>query len=337
MTVAAPAATRWSLVLPDGQQVPLRAEGVRLGREQGSCDVLLPSGKVSRTHAVVWIDEQGNPWVRDLGSANGTSVDGERITERQLRDGSTLTLGDMSVRVERASPGMQSGGHVIGDQGFVFGPTSTWARSQDLPAAAPVFDREAAMPELPEGPAPVFHDVDEGGSGGLGKLAVLTAILMLGAIVFFDISSSKVQKEVDELEKKSDLVTNRSESMRLRETHHLVDIGELQAQPVALCNGGSVPLTVDFLTGAVPVANPVPGGHVIDAFDSRLAKFNCKVAPLTIPAGGKVGLQQIHAAWSDACKLPETGYFLSAGGRAGAQEWTRAQLLTRQDPCLHLP
>src|SRR2546423_12637079 len=182
MTVAAPAAARWNLLLPDGQQVPLRVEGVRLGREQGSCDVLRPSGKVSRSHAVVWIDEQGNPWVRDLGSANGTSVDGERITERQLHDGSLVTLGDVQVRVERAasadgrdaraSGSQPLANSVIGDQGFVFGPTSTWSRVQDLPAASPVFDREAAMPELPEGPAEqVWHDVDEGG-GGLGKIAV---------------------------------------------------------------------------------------------------------------------------------------------------------------------
>lgn len=46
----------------------------------------------SRHAAIVWRD--GNWWVRDLGSVNGTFVDGSRVTgEAALRDGSTVQLG----------------------------------------------------------------------------------------------------------------------------------------------------------------------------------------------------------------------------------------------------
>ena len=41
-------------------------------------DVKIDHAKVSRRHAVVF-REGGKTWVRDLGSANGTTVNGERV------------------------------------------------------------------------------------------------------------------------------------------------------------------------------------------------------------------------------------------------------------------
>jgi len=83
----------WQLVLPTGQQVPLGRSELRLGREEGSCDVLLPSAKVSRVHATVWVDEQGQAWVRDLNSANGTAVDGRRVVMEPSVDGTAHLFG----------------------------------------------------------------------------------------------------------------------------------------------------------------------------------------------------------------------------------------------------
>lgn len=346
MSVAAPAAT-WSLVLPDGQQVVLRQQGVRLGREQGSCDVLLPSGKVSRSHALVWLDERGQPWVRDLGSANGTAVDGERITERQLRDGSVLALGDVQVRVTRAAPDaaapppspVDRGQTIIGQQGLAFSPaTQRWAPAEVLPSASPIFDRDAALPVLNIGHEPAKVEVDEGGGGGgFAKLAVLLGILVLGAIVFFDLSGAKVQKEVDQLLTKSDLVTNRADAKRLAETQHLVETGDLAPKALVVCNSGATPLTIKFLAGATPVANPIPGGHVIALFDSRLPEFNCRNAPVTIAPGGKATVADLRNGWGAACRVPDQAYFLGASGKAGDHDFTRAQLLTNQSACLQLP
>jgi hypothetical protein len=51
---------------------------LRVGRD-GSNDLVLPSGTVSSFHAVLeWRD--GGWFLRDLGSSNGTAVDGERVT-----------------------------------------------------------------------------------------------------------------------------------------------------------------------------------------------------------------------------------------------------------------
>jgi diguanylate cyclase (GGDEF)-like protein len=56
----------------------------------------LADGTVSRRHAVISIDPAGEAWLTDLGSSNGTFVDGKRIvlhTPVALRDGSRIQIG----------------------------------------------------------------------------------------------------------------------------------------------------------------------------------------------------------------------------------------------------
>lgn len=60
---------------------------------------------LSRTHCrFYW--EDGRPHVEDLGSRNGTVVNGDRIPRRALADGDVVTLGavDLTVSVEGAAP-----------------------------------------------------------------------------------------------------------------------------------------------------------------------------------------------------------------------------------------
>lgn len=65
-------------------------------------DVVVADDRVSRIHALLWT-EDGRVLVRDLGSANGTLVDGIPVTDRpaELRPGSVLTLGPVGLRFER--------------------------------------------------------------------------------------------------------------------------------------------------------------------------------------------------------------------------------------------
>ena len=70
----------------------------RIGRSEES-DVFLVDPSVSRTHAVVQVDGV-EPVVRDLGSTNGTFVNGERIEARQLKDGDELMFGNTRMRFE---------------------------------------------------------------------------------------------------------------------------------------------------------------------------------------------------------------------------------------------
>ncbi len=70
----------------------------RVGRSEES-DVFLVDPSVSRTHAVVEVDGV-EPVVRDLGSTNGTFVNGERIEAKQLKDGDELMFGNTQMRFE---------------------------------------------------------------------------------------------------------------------------------------------------------------------------------------------------------------------------------------------
>jgi len=75
-----------------------------LGRD-GDCDLVLDDDKASRRHATVTPGAEGTIEVEDLGSTNGTYVDGQRISGRAtLRPGGTLTIGDTALVVTEATP-----------------------------------------------------------------------------------------------------------------------------------------------------------------------------------------------------------------------------------------
>ena len=64
-----------------------------IGSDPESADIALADPAVSRVHAS--LERVGTTWlVRDLGSRNGTRVNGERLTsQRRLRDGEEVLLG----------------------------------------------------------------------------------------------------------------------------------------------------------------------------------------------------------------------------------------------------
>jgi hypothetical protein len=92
-----------TLTLPDGRRVVLDRDTVTLGRLP-ECELAVADAGVSRRHAEV---KRGpdNTWVvSDLGSTNGTKVNGLRISAaRQLEDGDEITVGSTSVRFEAAA------------------------------------------------------------------------------------------------------------------------------------------------------------------------------------------------------------------------------------------
>ena len=60
----------------------------------------LHDATVSRRHAVISIDAAGKAWIMDLGSTNGTFVDGERVplqTPVRIKDGSRIQLGSSTL------------------------------------------------------------------------------------------------------------------------------------------------------------------------------------------------------------------------------------------------
>lgn len=87
-----------SLLLPDGRRIEIGEEPVTIGRLP-ECDISLTDPNVSRRHAEV--RRRGNDFVVvDLGSTNGTRVNGTGVRERRLADGDDITLGSTVVRFE---------------------------------------------------------------------------------------------------------------------------------------------------------------------------------------------------------------------------------------------
>ncbi len=91
---AAPAAgTPVVVVREDGQrrEVPLRTEVATIGR-LGECEVVLKDEGASRRHAQLKTKD-GVTTITDLGSTNGTRVNGDTIGSRRLSDGDKITIG----------------------------------------------------------------------------------------------------------------------------------------------------------------------------------------------------------------------------------------------------
>ena len=65
-----------------GQLLPLEGASVTLGRHP-ACDVVLESASVSRQHARI-LNVDGNFYLEDLHSRNGTLLNGQPVTQRQL-------------------------------------------------------------------------------------------------------------------------------------------------------------------------------------------------------------------------------------------------------------
>ncbi len=94
------AAQQFHLVLLDteraGTVFPLSGEVLRIGKAPEN-DVVLDHPTVSRNHLVV--RRQGDRFlVQDLGSTNGTFLDGAQVREAYLRPGVLLEVGDVRLR-----------------------------------------------------------------------------------------------------------------------------------------------------------------------------------------------------------------------------------------------
>jgi serine phosphatase RsbU (regulator of sigma subunit) len=75
------------------ERFPLSKPRITIGRARSS-DVFLPDQWLSRHHAAIE-QKLGNYYLLDLGSKNGTLLNGERVTgDRRLRDGDIITLGE---------------------------------------------------------------------------------------------------------------------------------------------------------------------------------------------------------------------------------------------------
>ena len=81
---------------------PVTSRRVVLGRSR-ECDIRVVDGNVSRRHAEL-VQEGATYWLVDLGSTNGTELNGRPVTREKLSDGDRITVGSTEVVFGRALP-----------------------------------------------------------------------------------------------------------------------------------------------------------------------------------------------------------------------------------------
>ncbi len=87
------------LTLPGGQRIELHEGHYVLGRHLQN-DIVLNDANVSRTHAE-FVSAAGEVTVKDLGSTNGTKVNGVLVANEQLlQHGDVINFGTAQVRFE---------------------------------------------------------------------------------------------------------------------------------------------------------------------------------------------------------------------------------------------
>jgi hypothetical protein len=86
------------IALEGGSDIPVGRTPVIVGRHP-RCDARLDSIRVSRLHCCL-AEGEGGVMVRDLGSANGTRINGRRVELGRLRLGDELSIAHLRYRVE---------------------------------------------------------------------------------------------------------------------------------------------------------------------------------------------------------------------------------------------
>jgi hypothetical protein len=87
-----------SLVLPTGDRFTLAEHLITIGRRPES-NIVLADPNVSRNHAEIRPQGEGFVLV-DLGSTNGSKVNGVRVDQHVLRDGDEIQFGNTRMRFE---------------------------------------------------------------------------------------------------------------------------------------------------------------------------------------------------------------------------------------------
>jgi hypothetical protein len=96
-----------ALLVVNGVQHPLDPPGLVVGRGTDA-DLRINDPGVSRRHIEFLVDNSGDQVrvaVRDLGSTNGMLVDGSKVTQATLYDGSTVKVGNTTMTVTLATEG----------------------------------------------------------------------------------------------------------------------------------------------------------------------------------------------------------------------------------------
>jgi pSer/pThr/pTyr-binding forkhead associated (FHA) protein len=81
-----------------GGEFPLRPHREIIVGRSSDLDMVLVEDMVSRKHAKITTDDQGVT-IQDLGSTNGTFVNGEKVRKAELKDGDRILIGTSIIKM----------------------------------------------------------------------------------------------------------------------------------------------------------------------------------------------------------------------------------------------
>ena len=96
-----------------GQPITLQQDITVVGRKKGLCDLVIDRTSISKLHCML-VKTDGLLFVRDLGSTNGTKVNGQRVLRGALLPGDQLAFASIRYRVQLgpdAPPAGESAGN----------------------------------------------------------------------------------------------------------------------------------------------------------------------------------------------------------------------------------
>lgn len=132
--------------LADGRCLPVR-DGFTIGRV-APADLVIDDSKASRRHARIVVDN-GVVEIEDLGSSNGTLLNGKPVTRRVLRGGDQLQIGKTVFTFREGEVPGGSGPKAAGGgagRGAAASEDDNDLFGGDTPAAAPLAPRAAPEP-----------------------------------------------------------------------------------------------------------------------------------------------------------------------------------------------
>lgn len=154
-----------------GKVIPISG---RLAIGRGSdCDLVLDEVEMSRRHAMVEVTP-GGIWLRDLGSANGTYVNGVQVRDAVLFTGDQLAFDRNRFLIEAPGTPTRPLGMDVQEIGGAKVPVEI---TQTLHALRPVTPQSTASKEAPE--------TVDAKSGSPWLLVLVGALIAIGVVALF--------------------------------------------------------------------------------------------------------------------------------------------------------
>lgn len=82
-----------------GRPIPIQRDVTLVGRQKDQCDLVIDRSSISKMHCLI-VRTDGLLFIRDLGSTNGTKVNGQRVVRGALLPGDELAFASEKFRVE---------------------------------------------------------------------------------------------------------------------------------------------------------------------------------------------------------------------------------------------